>query len=151
MSTIRGGSILFEWSTKLCGASCKLEKAGLWFVRPISEDDCYESRELITIPNERTLLQEEAAVVPDPLCVIWACRHARSTRTVLFLVHTHVTGRASFSQMDEDAERRMAPEVIRLTSMAEFGSAVVTPDDYAARIWRLRCGEPEMSPVAIEP
>lgn len=106
-------------------------------MHPLPNDDKFESYEFVSIPDERILRQTYDAVTPDPLCLIWACRHAKKKGLVLFLVHTHVSQEIPmFSRLDEKTERKMASRVMELTGVDLFGAAVFAAGGYQARLWK---------------
>ena len=124
------------WAWMACSSSPSVERVGFWFVTRLAKENAFESGDFMMVPPNRVLRQDQQQVVPDPLCLVWACRRARSTATTLFLVHTHIAQDARFSHIDEATERRMAPHVMSLSGSRYFGAVVVAPSEYCARLWR---------------
>ena len=139
------------WAEEGFRTGCGLERVALWFARATESRSIYRAQEFVAIPNERTLRQEREAVVPDPLCIVWGCRYARATDSVLFLVHTHVARDPSFSRLDELAERRMAPHIMRLTEKDVFGTVVVAESGCSAKLWNTLDGKLSTAFIEIEP
>lgn len=148
MHKILQGRQFLHWAWREGSLRPAVERAGFWFVAQLSRANVFESRDFVMVPTERMLRQTQRGVVPDPLCLVWACRHARSTGTTLFLLHTHVAEDAVFSLVDEAAERRMAPRVMALSGSRYFGAVVAAPGTYCARLWQVDAGE--LTPTAVD-
>ncbi len=138
-----------------CRKNPGTEQAGFWFVKPAGSnpDRIFLSGEFVAIPPNRLLTQTNQVVTPDPLCFIWACRQAKATNMVLFLLHTHpgVKEPVSFSEADEQAEIKMAPKVMALSGKDLFGAVVVGYHSYMARVWRKQGGILKFEWVDIVP
>jgi len=149
---VQSGANFLDWAAGVCAAAADREQVGYWFVRSVSQGaGLYESCEHLLVPTCALLRQEADRVVPDPLSIIWACRRARETQTVLFLVHSHLGTRARFSRVDEAAERTVAPRVIELSGASGFGAVVIAGQTYAARMWEEQGRSLLLSSVQIIP
>lgn len=133
---VRCGTGFLYWAPGVCRAVPDREQVGFWFVRSANEAaGIYESCEYLLVPTSSLLRQRADRVVPDPLSLIWACRHARGGRMTLFLVHSHVGSAARFSTVDEVTERTLAPRVLQLSGSSAFGAVVIADGTYSARVW----------------
>jgi hypothetical protein len=133
---VRCGTGFLDWAAGVCSAAHDREQVGFWFVRSADEAaGIYESCEHLLITTSSLLRQRADRVVPDPLSLIWACRHARAARMTLFLVHSHIGSTARFSRVDEAAERMLAPRVMQLSGSSAFGAVVIAGRTYSARVW----------------
>lgn len=141
-----------DWAAEVCSEASDREQVGFWFVRSVNGvAGIYESYEHLLVPTSSLLRQRADRVVPDPLSLIWACRHARAARTTLFLVHSHVGSAARFSTVDEAAERALAPRVMQLSGSSAFGAVVIAARRYSARVWEGRDQCLQSSSVRIIP
>ena len=131
---------VLNWAVDACRPGKGREQMGFMFVRPLGETGRFACCEFIPVPDNRLLRQARDAITSDPLCLIWACRHAKETGTVLFMVHTHVAVTAAFSELDDKTERRVARCVMELTGVERFGAVVLSLKEHRARLWQ-SCGD----------
>lgn len=135
-----------------CRKNPSKEQVGIWFVKPL-KNRIFLSEEFVAIPSDRLLIQSDQMVIPDPLCFIYACRRAKATNTVLFLVHTHPGAKepVSLSKADEQAEIKIAPKIMDLSGKDLFGAVVVGYHSYMARLWSRQDGILKFQWVKILP
>jgi len=150
MCMIRNGGSFLEWAALICSNRTDREEAGFLFVRPVRKGT-FESTDFILLPGEKILRQTADVVIPDPLSLIWACRQAKDTNTVLCMVHSHLRQSAVFSTFDDIAERRMAPQVMKLTGTGQFGSVVIASESHNARMWVMEGSTLVEMPLKIQP